>query len=71
MNVSLVRISLPFTGEVACVESLPTKAAALDKMAQEDGYADFAEFCRDRGKNKNEEFGRYEIEIVRELPESQ
>jgi hypothetical protein len=70
VKLALVRISLPFTGEVACVESPPTKAAALDKMAQEDGYADFTELCRDRGKNKKE-FGRYEIEIVRELPESE
>mgnify|MGYP001769294750 CR=1 FL=1 len=35
MKLSLVRISLPFTGEVAGVESPPTKAAALDNMAQE------------------------------------
>jgi len=51
MNACLVRISLPGVGEVACVESLPTKAAALAKMSQEDGYEDFAALCRDRGKN--------------------
>lgn len=65
--MALMKIIAKSFGEIACVESHPTKASALDAMAVEDGFADFAAYCafnraHDRkGWTKREAWNRFEV----------
>ena len=63
-NVAMMRITTRHGEEVACVMSYPNKPCALDAMAVEEGFQDFADLCRGRSKTTRQLAALYAIERV-------
>lgn len=65
MNDKMMRITAAHDGsEVAVVVSSHTKADALDAMAREDGFEDFAHWCHDRDWSLDKGLATYEASPV-------